>query len=92
MQLTALTSHSPIGPYVVVAVVGLVTQAVTAVAMFACVSVTTPSETARIVLTSMTRYTGGIIILNFNFKTVARVEVSLAWGETRFGSYSTRQT
>ena len=56
-----------------VAVVGLVTQAVTAVAMFACVSVPTPSATARIVLTSMTRYTGGIIFLNFNFKTVARV-------------------
>jgi hypothetical protein len=34
MLLTELTSQSAIGPYVVAAVAGLVTQAVTAAAMF----------------------------------------------------------
>ena len=39
MLVTALVSQSPIGPYVVVAVVGLVTHVVTAVAILEAVRV-----------------------------------------------------
>ena len=47
MLVTAAVFQSPIGPYVVVAVLGLVTHAVTAVRMFASVMVVSTCAQGR---------------------------------------------